>query len=495
MEFNAQSQKSTELKKKELHKLVDSIRHELIELQQEVRYASFPVIVLFEGIDGAGKHETCDDLYEWMDPRWLKTRAYDKPTEEDLMHPRYWRFWRDLPADGEISLFLHAWTSLPLFKKTRRILSEDQFQERLIGINNFEKTLQQNGALIIKFFFNLNHEQQHQRLVKLSSDDLLAWKINPTDWEQLELYDQYVIASKKLIASSQQPWFMVDGSDEKNRSIQIAKIIIKSIRTRLKHDKETSRKQKTSILKLCPKANRLGAVDLSQKIEKEVYNQKLKELQSEISSLQRIAYKNKIPSIFVFEGWDAAGKGGAIRRLMRALDSRQYEVIPIAAPTKLELSKHYLHRFWTRIPRAGRIAVFDRSWYGRVLVERIESFATQEEWRQAYDEINDFESQFIDYGGIVCKFWLHISPEEQLKRFVDRKHIPHKTWKLSEEDWRNRKKWPEYLNAVEDMFELTSKPVPWQIIPANQKQFARINVLEIISSAYKKRLENYLPKP
>ena len=285
-------------------------------------------------------------------------------------------------------------------------------------------------------------------------------------------------------------WNTINGAQEKGRSLTIAKVIIKKIKARLEEEERKSDlKQEICKERLCKGISHFDKVDLSLEIDKKEYKKRLKLLQSEISNLQKVAYRQGIPSVILLEGWDAGGKGGAIRRLTQALDSRQYEVVPIAAPTPEELAHHYLWRFWNSIPNSGRIVIFDRSWYGRVLVERIEGFATKSEWQRAYREINEFEQQLVDFGAIVCKFWIHISKEEQLKRFKDREETAYKRWKLNEEDWRNREKWDDYLDAAEDVFELSSDPVPWNIIPGNQKYYARINVLETFAKALRERLD------
>ena len=479
--------------KKEHQKKVNTVRYDLVQLQQQIRTSALPVIILLEGIDGAGKHEISDDLNEWMDPRWLKTKAYDKPNEEESSRPEFWRFWKDLPGNGEMRILLHAWHSEPILDRTEQKNSTDNYDKKIKKINQFEKTLRDNGVLVLKFFINLDHQKQHERLIKLSSDELLSWKIKASDWDNLKLYDQYIESSKQMLnKNADTPWNLIDGADTKKRSLVVAKIIIEEIKAKLDNIHHGSQKRKTSNERLCPKTTYFKDVDLTQKLEKADYKHKLKSLQAEISKLQQIANRNKISSIIVMEGWDAAGKGGAIRRLARALDSRQYEVTPIAAPTPEELAHHYLWRFWKEIPSAGRVAIFDRSWYGRVLVERIEGFATAEEWKRAYKEIQQFENQIIDSGAIICKFWVHIDQEEQLGRFKDREHTPHKSWKLNNEDWRNRDKWKDYLDAAEDMFELTKEPTPWNLIAGNQKHFSRVKILEVYAEALKNRLSEFL---
>jgi PPK2 family polyphosphate:nucleotide phosphotransferase len=229
----------------------------------------------------------------------------------------------------------------------------------------------------------------------------------------------------------------------------------------------------------------LSSLDLSKKLSKKDYEEKLKTYQLKLLRLQRKLYEKQVPLILVFEGWDAAGKGGVIKRLTETLDPRGFNVHPIGAPTETEKKHHYLWRFWQRIPQRGAIAVFDRSWYGRVLVERVEKFAEPEEWGRAYEEINQFEKMLVDDGYHILKFWLHISKEEQLKRFKEREQNPLKRWKLTEEDWRNREKWDKYEKAVEEMVQKTSTShAPWHLIEAENKKYARVKVLKTIVEAF-----------
>ncbi|MFJ7669322.1 polyphosphate kinase 2 family protein [Lysinibacillus sp. NPDC097195] len=223
----------------------------------------------------------------------------------------------------------------------------------------------------------------------------------------------------------------------------------------------------------------LKNLDLSIELDKKLYKKKLKVLQYEMLNAQQFLLNNKIGLILVFEGMDAAGKGGAIKRLIERVDPRGYVVHPISAPQPHELRYNYLQRFWRKLPQHGQIAIFDRSWYGRVLVERIEGFATKEEWSRAYEEINNFEKILTAGDYIIIKFWLHVSEEEQLKRFNERAQDPYKAWKLTDEDWRNREKTPEYIAAANEMFEKTDKKnAPWVLVAGNDKKHARVQVLQ-----------------
>jgi polyphosphate kinase 2 (PPK2 family) len=233
-------------------------------------------------------------------------------------------------------------------------------------------------------------------------------------------------------------------------------------------------------------------VTFTETLSSEDYKNKIDKLQEKARLVSHYSYKKKRSIILVFEGWDAAGKGGAIRRLTSRIDPRLYTVSSIAAPNEIERNHHYLWRFWNKLPAFGSIGIFDRSWYGRVLVERVEGFAKEEDWQRSFGEIVNFEDDLSDSGAIIIKYWLHVSPEEQLKRFNARKDDPLKRWKLTEEDWRNRDKWPLYEGAAEEAFSKTHKPnAPWHIVPANDKYFARTEVLRIFCD----RLENELNIP
>ena len=485
------------LSKEEYQERVKKLRYRMVSIQNLIRKSKVPVLILFAGVDGAGKHETVDLLSEWMDPRWLRTRAYGEPTEEEKLRPKMWKYWRDLPGEGEIGLFLSAWTSKPLLDRVRGVIDAKEFDNELDKIDAFEKTLVENGCLILKFWMHLDQDKQKERLVKLSSNELLSWQIKASDWENVHLYQKFMSAADKIVSrKGASPWTVIDGSKEKFRSIAVAEEILKGIQDRLDSDakKAKSSAGKSEVMpqsKPSKSNGRLSKIDLSLKAPKDVYKHELKRLQSKLYHLQMEAHKKNISTVLMFEGWDAAGKGGAIRRVTKAIDARQYEVTPIAAPTQEELEHHYLWRFWRQLPRGGRMSIFDRSWYGRVLVERVEGFAKDPEWKRAYQEINDFEKELIDDGVVLCKFWLHISKDEQLRRFEERKNIPYKAWKLNDEDWRNREKWDQYVKAVEEMFQKTDSPeAPWTIIPGNDKYYARLKVLSTVCQHMEQRLES-----
>ncbi len=479
------------LPKGDYHQQIPQLRQDLLMMQMELREANFPVIVVFAGVDGAGKSETVNRLHEWMDSRWLVARAFGELSDEERDRPEYWRFWRELPPKGRIALFLSSWYSVPILDHVYGHVGLAEFDERLARIKSFEKTLADDGALILKFWMHLAKDAQKERLRKLEKNPLLHWRISKRDWRHWELYDQFIATAEHTIMKTSTglaPWKIVEGYDARYRSISVATAIRDAIRFRL----EEARTQATAAATVhlpepfpsessLPPVTILSRLDMDKNLSKEDYAAGLKRYQGKLNQLQRAARERKISTILVFEGWDAAGKGGSIRRITTALDARDYQVIQIAAPTDEEAAHNYLWRFWRHLPRAGRVTIFDRSWYGRVLVERIEGFAGTREWQRAYAEINDFEAQLVESGIVLMKFWLHITPDEQLQRFKEREQIAYKAWKLTDEDWRNRERWADYELAVNDIVERTStRQAPWTLVEANDKRYARVEVLRTL---------------
>lgn len=481
---------SEKVNKRDFEERLPELRAELLQVQNSLRQADFPVIVLFAGVDGAGKSEMVNLLNEWMDPRWLINHAYPRAFDSDakIERPVFRRYWNDLPPRGQIGLFLSAWYSQVLLGTVGQRVSESEFPDHIDQICRFEQMLATDGALILKFWMHLDKRRQRKRLEKLEANPVTAWRVTHTDWAHWAMYSRFVAAGDQIIDatdSAQAPWRVVDGADQRYRSLAIGQHILDAIKARLKSPDP----RPTETRHVPSPINWLSHVDLSQTLTKTEYQARRDRAQGELNRQCQQAKQQKIPSVLVFEGWDAAGKGGAIRRILRALDPRTYHVIPIAAPTSEEHAYHYLWRFWRHLPRPGNITFFDRSWYGRVLVERIEGFARNDEWQRAYAEINEFEQELVDSGMMICKFWLHIDRDEQLRRFEERKTTPHKAWKLTEEDWRNREKWSVYESAVNDMIQETNSPhAPWTIVPANDKYTARVQVLETVCE----RLQNLL---
>jgi polyphosphate:AMP phosphotransferase len=487
------------LSKQAYERRLARLRPALLEAQQRLRAADFPVIVVFAGVDGAGKSETVNLLNEWMDPRWLITRAFGEPSDEERERPWQWRFWRELPPKGRIGLFLNSWYSQPVVSRAYREISRAELAQQLRGLGAFEKTLADDGALILKFWMHLGKSAQRERLKKLERDPLTRWRVSKVQWKHWRLYGRFIAAAEQTIrgtSTAQAPWQIVEGQDEEYRSLTVAESLRESIEARLSRQ-QPSRRSAESGGPLAGARQRpessaptvLSRLDMSKTIAKETFGEQLLGHQGELNRLQRRAARAGVSTILVFEGADAAGKGGAIRRITAALDAREYRVIPIAAPSDEERAHHYLWRFWRHLPRDGRVTIFDRSWYGRVLVERVEAYASPAEWMRAYAEINDFEDQLIDHGIVLVKYWLHVTKEEQLRRFRARQASPFKRWKITDEDWRNRRKWNAYAQAVNDMVERTSTGAsPWTLVEGNDKNYARIRVLRTACDRLRKAL-------
>jgi polyphosphate:AMP phosphotransferase len=480
------------ISKAEYRQKVPALRERLLEAQGRLREAEFPVIVLFAGVDGAGKGEMANLLSEWMDPRHIVTRAFAAPSEEERERPEYWRFWRDLPPQGKIGVFLSAWYSKPLLDHVYDNIGGRRFDDELDRILWFERTLTNDGAVIVKFWMHLGRQAQKRRLKNLEKDPLTRWRVTDLDWKHYDMYGRFVASAEHAImrtSTGRAPWHIVEGVDHPYRSLRVGTLLAETIERALerggvKEGADNGGAEAERDVK--PEAEDraltvLDSLDMGRSLGKRDYRKRLGAGQARLNLLHRRAREHGVSTILVFEGWDAAGKGGAIRRITTALDARDFQVISIAAPTDEERAHHYLWRFWRHLSRAGRFTIFDRSWYGRVLVERIEGFATEDEWRRAYAEINEFERQLVDFGIVLVKLWLHITQEEQEARFKERAETPHKSWKLTDEDWRNREQWELYEAAVHDMVERSSTQLaPWHLIEANDKRYARVKVLDTV---------------
>lgn len=468
-------------KKKAFKAQIPELRNELVAAQLRLRQEKRAALVLFAGVDGAGKHEMVNTLHAWMDPRGVMTRAYTEPNALERERPTFWRYWLDLPANGQIGIFLSAWYSQPLLQRVHRRIDAGAFAQQLQEIALLERTLQEDGLILIKIWMHLDRKAQRKRLESLAADPETEWQVKPGAWENWGLYDRFLEASTQILESSEaagSPWTLIPGDHRRARTLLAAQEVLR----RISADPPPPAKALTAAAwtkAMKPHRGRLAKLDLSPEVPREVYKKKLKKLQRRLYQLQHQAEVRGLSTVLVFEGQDAAGKGGAIRRLVQGLDAREYQVIPIAAPSDEELAHHYLWRFWRHLPRAGRVTIFDRSWYGRVLVERVEGFAFAAEWQRAYAEINAFESQLCAQGTVLLKFWIQIDKDEQLRRFEERQQTPYKTWKITDEDWRNREKWEPYEQAVDDMIALTHTPqAPWILVEGNDKAHARIKVIE-----------------
>ncbi len=464
---------------------VPNLRAALLEAQVNLfEQHKTPVLVLVSGQDGAGKGETINVLYEWMDPRFLSTLAFSQPNDEERARPPMWRYWRSLPPKGRIGIFAGSWYSDPIHDRIEGLISVKELDARAQQINRFEEMLVNEGALVLKFWFHLTKEGQKQRLKALSEDPRTAWRVTQWNWDRLKTYDQLQDVAGHLLRvtnTAAAPWVVVEGTDDRYRSLTVGQVLLKAMQTKLAEVAPPRAPAAPLVRVDIDGRNVLSELDLTLALPDKAYKDELAQWQGKLSELVRDARFQGCSLVCAFEGADAAGKGGAIRRIAAALDARQYQVNPVAAPTEEERAQPHLWRFWRQLPRHGHVAIFDRTWYGRVLVERVEGFCAEADWLRAYGEINDFEHELLEAGTIVVKFWLQISQAEQLKRFKEREQIAFKRFKITQEDWRNREKWQDYQQAICDMVERTSTgEAPWTLVEANDKNYARIKILRTL---------------
>jgi polyphosphate:AMP phosphotransferase len=460
------------------------LRQALLDAQNELRQSGrFAVLILIAGVEGAGKGETVNLLNEWMDPRFIEARAFSVPSDEEAERPHMWRFWRALPSRGRIGIFFGAWHTQPIVDRVMGRIKAGEYDRHISEILRIEKMLCDEGVLLLKFWFHLSKKQQKKRLKQLARDPKTSWRVTDRDWKLLDRYDDYAEVCEPFIrrtSTAEAPWMPVPGADPQYRSLAVGRTLLAAMRERL--DDKPVRRLPDKTLPLLPALDRLNvirALELDQPMTKEEYRKEFEKWQGRLNLLSRHPRFDEISVVAVFEGNDAAGKGGAIRRVTRSIDARSYHTVSVAAPTEEERGQPYLWRFWRHLPRRRIVTIFDRSWYGRVLVERVERLARPEEWTRAYAEINEFEQQLVEHGVVLVKFWIHISPEEQLARFRERERVEWKKHKITEEDWRNREKWSQYAVAVDEMCARTStEHAPWTLIAGNDKRHARVSILD-----------------
>ena len=467
---------------------VPKLREALLDAQYDLKDAKdFPVLVIIGGIEGAGKSETVQTLNEWMDPRFIHTHGFLLPTGEEAERPSMYRFWRALPPKGSIGIFFGSWYSLPMLARVFGRTDESALRESIAEIRHLERMLHNEGVLILKFWLHVTERAQKRRLRRLEKDPDTRWRVTKALKQLAERYDETVAVAETMIretSTGEAPWIVIDGSDHRYRTLTVGKVLLDAVRRRLDSAGTAELVTAPPVVSQVDNVKLIRELDLSQSLAKDEYRKELEEQQLCFGRTVRSKKFRKRSLILAFEGSDAAGKGGAIRRVTGALDARLYRVVPVAAPTEEEQAQPYLWRFWRHIPGHEGITIFDRTWYGRVLVERVEGFCAEADWMRAYDEINEFEEQLVENGAVICKFWLQIGKDEQLRRFQEREQTGFKRFKITPEDWRNREKWEAYEQAVADMVDRTStRLAPWTLVEANDKYFARVKVLRTICHA------------
>jgi len=490
---------SERLTKKAYEARVAILRENLLKLQVDLQTSPFKLLFIVAGVAGAGRGELLNTLGGWLDPRGVETFSFAQATDEERTRPFLWRFWRSLPVIGKIGLYAGSWYTETLAEQARGKKQKLVLDQDLQRICSFEKALSDNDTLVVKVWLNLDKKSQRDRFKKFESDEHTAWRVTEEDWRHHRIYDRLERTALHILKNTHRPgaqWTVIDSDDERARNLAVGELLLEQFATHRQRLATLARTRTKARPEIRPKPlrafgrRRLEGLPLDQKLSSAEYEAKRDKWLGRLNAAVRAAQAAGRAITFVFEGWDAAGKGGAIRRLTSAIDVRDYRVYPISKPTDEEKSHNYLWRFWKHVPRDGQIVIYDRSWYGRVLVERLEGFCRPDEWRRAFTELNDFERQLTDHGQIVLKFWLHISREEQLARFHSRTTTTFKSHKINEEDWRNRRKWDAYEIAVGDMLALTDTThAPWHLIPANDKRYARLQVLRTACRAIQAALD------
>ncbi len=503
------------ISKEEYREKMPQLESKLGFLQRRCKELKIPVLIVFEGFGASGKGLQIGRLIQSMDPRGFQVYPIKNETEEERMHPFMWRFWTKTPERGRISIFDGSWYRKVLIDRFEMRTKEKDLPDVFHSINSFEEQLADDGNVIIKLFLDIDKKEQKKRFDKLKKNKESAWRVSQGDLERNVRYDEYASMMEDMLFktdSDYAPWTIIESMDRRFATVKIYTTVIKALADQIEKIQEeietrdarkATESESTHIsdpaAELAREADRemrglqvsiLSKADLSLKYTREEYEEKLDKLQKKLEKLHGELYRRRIPVVLGFEGWDAGGKGGAIKRLTAKMDPRGYAVNPTASPNDIEKAHHYLWRFWRAMPKDGHVAIFDRTWYGRVMVERIEGFCTKEEWQRAYKEINDMEKDLHDAGAIVIKFWMHIDKDEQERRFKERQENPEKQWKITDEDWRNREKWDQYEDAVNEMLLRTSTDyAPWVVVEGNDKYYARVKVLRTVVEAIEKRIK------
>lgn len=475
------------LSKGEFKSIWPKICDELGMAQRRAKELGIPVMIVFEGWDGAGKGTLMNELIQALDPRGFE--VHNVKADNETLWPPMRHFFQITPPRGKIGIYNRSWYG--------RILAGGESDKTLGEITSFERQLAQSGYCIIKLFLHISKKEQKKRLKALEENPATAWRVTQEDWENHKRYEKIAQTVERMIHQTDKghaPWILVESHQKEYAAVKIGQSVLEHISSAIKRaeaEKEITPARFSGLgLHKDTRTSIFNTLNMELTLSEESYRKELKSCQARLREIQYSLYKLRKPLVIVFEGMDAAGKGGCIKRLTQNLDPRGYQVVPTAAPNDWERAHHYLWRFWNSFPKGGHIGIYDRSWYGRVLVERIEGFCTEPEWRRAFGEINEMEGQWADFGTVIIKFWLHITQEEQLRRFKERQENPLKQWKITEEDWRNREKWDLYEEAAEEMFMRTSTPdAPWILVEGNCKRFARIKVLKEVIKAVESKLK------
>lgn len=482
--------------KENYKKLREEMDVKLGELQRACKAEKIPVVIVFDGFGAGGKGTQINRLIQPLDPRGFDVYASRETGEEEWMRPFLWRYWTKTPEDGRMMIFDKSWYDKVTVDRFDKETKRQELNGAFRDILSFEKQLADSGMILIKLFLYISRDEQKKRFKRLEESKETAWRVTEADWKRNKDYDTFLEMNEEMLQRTDTgyaPWTIVEATDKNYAAVKI----LSTVTDRLEYELNRRRMEREEGAVHPPvklpderfKNGVLSGVDLTKTLTREEYKERLDKLQKKLEVLHGELYRLRIPVVIGFEGWDAAGKGGAIRRLTSHLDPRGYKVNPTAAPNDVEKVHHYLWRFWREMPKAGHIAIFDRTWYGRVMVERIEGFCSEADWKRAYQEINEMEEHMANFGAVIVKFWIHIDKDEQERRFKERMEDPAKQWKITDEDWRNREKWDAYEQAVNEMLVRTSTTyAPWTIVEGNSKYFARVKVLETVVEAMEEKI-------
>lgn len=471
-----------------------NLAEQLDLLQREAITTNTSVLVLVDGWESSGKGYLITRLRRELDPRYYHVRLFDEEIENSNGYPWQRKIWEELPKKGHFSIFDRSYYS-HLFEM--RHLSGKELKKEITPWLVQENVLSQDNICIVKLFLDVSKETQKNNIEGLEKDpyaDFLVSERDHTENRNYESYRKHMDAVLSLSDNECCPWTVISMEDRRTGTKKAMDTVIRMVREKIDEAKEnqTHCPPITDLhrAKLSDTPPDLLSLDMTPDLSKEEYDRIIEPLQIEAKNLAYEMFTKSKSLMIAFEGTDAAGKGGAIKRLTKHIDPRSYRIHTTAAPSEEERAYNYMHRFITKLPSKRQIKIFDRSWYGRVLVERVEGFATPKEWERAYDEINALEHSWMRDNICLVKFYLAIDKDEQRRRFEDRSDNPLKQYKLTDEDWRNREKWDLYEQAAHEMFQRTStKYAPWILIPGNSKNYARVEVLKHVIQAMKESLK------
>jgi polyphosphate:AMP phosphotransferase len=473
---------SNRMKKEEYRMVAPPLKARLGELQRAAREAGIPILVVFEGWDPVSMAFAINRFLLPLDPRGFTYYHITAPEGPEQHMPFMWRFCMRAPWKGSIAVFDRSWYSRAVTECLDEGKCKALPQDVIGDIVRFEKALVDDGTVIIKIFLHTT-KVDHMKPQKRAGAPEACGLVHE-DLDSERLYRKNLPLLETMIKGTDlphAPWLIVEADDPGYAEVKAMKHVIECMGTAL-NGRTESRNDLASITGASPRAE----VDMTVTLPDDQYKEQLGRWQATLREAQCDLYNKKKSLIIVYEGRDASGKGGNINRMTQALNPRTYQVVPTGAPNDMELAHHYLWRFQRRMPMPGHICIFDRSWYGRVLVERVDSLAREDQWQRAYQEINDFERWLVDNGIILVKLWLEVDKEVQLSRFKERMDDPQKTWKITPEDWAAREKWDAYTAAIDEMLERTSTTyAPWTVVASNDKNHARIKTLRAIVAAMK----------